>query len=157
MTYLRFLLLAFAIGFSGLAQAQQNDSVSVADFLNYMNELRAGFRAGKPKPLSTREQDIFNAADRDIRSVLQGKDDIEQLTRRERERLINAQERVTAILTGAEDDRLICRRERTVGTHFQRTTCVTVRQRRQETEDAQTALQRMPQPEFREIPLRISE
>jgi hypothetical protein len=157
MNGLRFLLLALALGFSGMAQAQQTASVPVADFLNYMNELRDGFRQGKPRPLSSREQDLFDAADRDIRSVLVGKDNIEQLTRRERERLINAQERVTAILTGAEDERVICRRQRSVGTHFQRTTCVTVGQRRQETEDAQTALQRMPQPEFRETPFRILE
>jgi hypothetical protein len=146
MILTRILVLALAFTLFGAVQAEAPERASVESFLTYMNDLRAGFKEAKPKPLSAREWELFDAADKDIRAVLDGKDSIDGLSRRERERLINAQERVTAILTGAEDDRLICRRERTVGTHFQRTTCVTVAERRREREESQQALNRMPPP-----------
>lgn len=143
MSKLRLVCAVLVLSLGAAAHAE-GPTTSVEDFLAYMTELRTGLESDHPKPLSEKEWQLFDSADRDIRRILAGKASIDELSLRQQEQLINAQERVTAILTGAEDDRLICRRERTVGTHFQRTTCVTVRQRRQEQEDAQHALNRMP-------------
>lgn len=146
MNTFRILFLSLAFTCLGAAHAQQPENASVETYLSYMKDLRASFEQSKPKPLSEREWEIFNDADKDIQSLLEGRSDISELSSRQRQDLINAQGKVTAILTGAEDDRLICRRERTVGTHFQRTSCVTVKQRRLEREASQDALNRMPPP-----------
>jgi hypothetical protein len=146
------LLLAVALPAAADSKFKSsNPNVSVADYLTYQEQVRENFRAGSPKPLSTREWDMLDRAQADVRGILEGKEKIEDLTPDQRAALLNAQERVIAIMTGEEDERIVCRRERTVGTHFQRTTCVTVAERRQERADAEGALQRLPLPRLEDI------
>lgn len=157
--YRSILTLLVVLTLLGTQQsARATDAVSVDEFLAYQRELRANFEVDEPKPLSAREWRLFDQAQEQIEALLAGRISVDELNAEQRAALMTAQDQVSAILAGEEDDRLICRRERTVGTHFQRTRCVTYAQLRQEREDAREAKNRSPMwqmqgdPQFMGVP-----
>lgn len=136
------MVLALALG--GTASANNTASVTAPEYLEYLAELRAGFEQGKPKPLSNREQKLFDDADQNIRSILSGADSIDDLPEDQAVALFNSQEQIKAILSGAEDTRVVCKREARAGTNFRQTRCVSNATRNEQQQAAQELLRRFP-------------
>lgn len=136
------LLIAFA--FAGNAIASDDAIVSAREYLEYLDEVREGLKDGKPKPLSDREQGMFDEALQSIRGLLAGKESIEDLSSDEAVALFNSQETIKAVLSGQEEERLLCAREHRVGTNFRQKRCVTLDTQRQEREASQRIFRNLP-------------
>ncbi len=72
----------------------------------------------------------------EMERVLDGRASLDQLSNDERLRLINAQEHANAILTQHDSRRLICQRETPTGSHRPVNKCMTLAQRKRESEDS---------------------
>ena len=136
--------LLVALALAGNARADHGDVATAPEYLEYLAELRGGFEEGVPRSLSKREQRMFDEADQNIRSLLAGKDSIDDLPNEQAVSLYSSQEQIKAILSGAEDNRVICRREARAGTHFRETRCVSAELRASQQEAAQDLLRRAP-------------
>lgn len=136
--------LALALALAGNTRANNGDLATVPEFLEYLAEVREATEAGEPRKLSRREQRLFDSADRDIRSLLEGKSSIDELSEEEAVALYNSQEQIQGVLLGAEDTRAICRRQSQAGTHFRQTRCVSAATRAEQQEAAQELLRRFP-------------
>jgi hypothetical protein len=132
-----------ALSFS-VAPATNAQTVSIADFLAYLDEVRTSFETGVPRELDKFEWEVLDRAQGEIRELLEGRNSISDLRSRERIRLMNAQEIVNAMVAGNVDDQLVCRRERNTGTRLRSTKCKTIAEMRTEEEDAREALRRIP-------------
>lgn len=76
-------------------------------------------------------------------ATLNGVSSIDQLPEKARRELFNDQERLHVLLGQAEEDsRLICRREKTTGSNRARSVCISVAERRRQSEGAHDALRR---------------
>lgn len=138
-------VLMLVVALAGNVSANSGGpTTTVPEYLDYLTELREGFKEGEPKPLSRREQQLFDNADRDIRKILAEVDSVEDLSRDASMALYNSQEQIQAILTGAEDTRVLCKREARAGTNFRQTRCVNAATRQVEQEAAQELLRRFP-------------
>lgn len=137
-------VLVLGVALVGAAQAANEAQASPAEFIAYLDEVRGELKEGKPKPLSRREQGLFDRADRDIRGILAGVESVDELDQDQSAALFNAQEQIKAILTGAEDEQVICRNESRIGSHFRERRCVSVATRREQQDAAQELLRRFP-------------
>ncbi|WP_028917914.1 hypothetical protein [Pseudoxanthomonas sp. J35] len=76
-----------------------------------------------------------------IDALLNGVQDVNQLSERDKVEVFNEQERINTLLTRArEDSRLVCVREKKVGSHRATNNCQTVAERRRAHEQTQNAL-----------------
>lgn len=135
--WLACLLLAVAMLSSGVVRAEaEPQHVGVADYLQYLDDLREAFKEEKPKPLSDNEWRLFDDADAKARAAVAGHDNTETLSVAQKASLFEAQQTIIAVLDGKHDERVICRREGRVGTNLKKTHCVSVTQLRLERENA---------------------
>jgi|SRR5690554_63859 len=137
--------LLAVLALAGTARADNDGGVAtVPEFLEYLDEIREGLKEGKPKPLSEREQRMFDEADQSIRGLLNGKESIHDLSSDEAIALYNSQETLKAVLSGQEEERLLCAREHRVGSNFRQTRCVSLDTQREEREASQRIFRNMP-------------
>lgn len=136
--------MALALALGGTASANSTGPVTAPEYLEYLTQLRAGFEEGEPKPLSNREQKLFDDADQNIRSILSATDNVEDLPQDQAVALFNSQEQIKAILSGAEDTQVICKREARAGTNFRQKRCISAATRDEQREAAQELLRRFP-------------
>jgi len=88
-------------------------------------------------------REVIKALER-MGQVLEGVDDLAQLTPEQRAALLNDQETVNTLLTQAwQQGQLICKRDRTVGTRFKKTQCKTKYEWDMERETAQMSIKRI--------------
>jgi len=104
-------------------------------------EIQTDLRRGEYQEISEEaEAEVLEALQRMV-ELTAGTRTIHDLTADGRAQLLTDQELVNTRLTqAAEDSRLICSRQQTVGTHFKRTTCMTVAERRELLETSRAAL-----------------
>lgn len=133
-----------ALAFSGSAVANDGTIVTAPEYLDYLDQIDEGLKEGKPKPLSEREQAMFDEAAHSIRGLLAGKESIADLSSDEAIALFNSQETIKAVLSGREEERLMCTREHRVGTNFRQKRCVTLDTQRQEREASQRIFRNLP-------------
>ena len=136
--------LALAVGLAGNARANDDVIVTAPEYLEYLTEIREGLKEGKPKPLSKREQGIFDEVDHSIRSILTGKDMISDLSSEDAAELFASQENLKALLSGRDEERVMCARESRVGTNFRQTRCVSLETQRKEREYSQHVFRNLP-------------
>ncbi len=136
--------LALAIGMAGNARAGEGTIVTAPEYLEYLTEIREGLKEGYPKPLSKREQRIFDEAETSLRRNLAGKGDISELRGETAAEVYAAQQTIIAILSGDEEERVMCRREGRVGTNFRQTRCVSLDTQRKERENSQHVFRNLP-------------
>lgn len=75
--------------------------------------------------------------------LLQGVQNVDQLSQENRVAVFNEQETINTVLTKAHaDSRLVCTREKKVGSHRTTNMCKTVAERRRDMEESQNALRR---------------
>lgn len=140
------MIVLLVVFVAGNLRAEDGEIVSVPDYMQYLTDLRESLQEGKPKPMSAREWRMFDQADRSIRSILSGREKIDDLPRQQALDLHNSQETIKALLAGREDERTICKREARVGTNFRQTRCVSLATRQQEQRNAEHMMRRLPQP-----------
>jgi len=88
----------------------------------------------------TQREELIQALDR-MEKTLAGTDSVANLDEGTKVQLINDQERVNTMLTkGAEESRLVCRSEVATGSHRKKTTCQTVAQIRRARDQSQHQL-----------------
>jgi hypothetical protein len=106
-------------------------------------EIQADLRRGEYQEITKdAEAEVLEALQRMV-ALTAGARTIHDLTAEGRAQLLTEQELVNTRLTqAAEDSRLVCLREQTVGTHFRKTNCMTVAERRQLREEAKSNLMR---------------
>lgn len=116
-------------------------SADIGEFLDYQRAMRKNFDDGMTGSLTPdevaevrRQQDIVFAA-------LDGVDDIEALDDDARLEVYNAQQTINGIITKNTANTPICRREATLGSHRQRTVCMTPAQRAEAADNAQRMLE----------------
>ena len=135
-------LVAFA--FAGSAFANDEAIVTAPAYLDYLDQIDEGLKEGKPKPLSKREQSLFDEAAQNIRTILDGQGDIQDLSSDQATALYQAQEMIKSILSGSEEERVMCAREHRVGSNFRQTRCVSLGTQRQEREASQRIFRNLP-------------
>lgn len=129
---------------AGNVRAEEGPTITAPEYLEYLALVREDLEDGEPRQLSESEQQAFDEAHGNIRSLLAGKDSISELRGQQMVALFNSQERINAILTGSEAEELVCRRERETGTHIRETRCATASQRREAQEAGQELMRRRP-------------
>jgi hypothetical protein len=108
------------------AVAPAPQRVSVEEYLQFLDSLSSAVEDDQPREFNPRERASVERIDRELRSRLDGVDNIEQLNPEQQIAVFNLHEELQAVVIGSPRYRVICRREQTVGTHFRRTTCMTV-------------------------------
>ena len=114
--------------------------VPVAEYLAFLDTLSVAVENDEPRAFNQREVDRYNELVRQLRSRLEGVDNIDQLDEEQQVDVFNLHEELQAVVIGDPRYQVICRREQTVGTNFRRKTCMTVEELRNRQERAQDML-----------------
>ena len=145
----RFALLLVVAGLLAACGAQtvrptaesETRAAGIDEFIEYQRAMRENFEDGMTGTLTPeevaevkRQQDIVFAA-------LDGVDSIEALDDETRLEVFNAQQTITGIITKNTANTPICRRESTLGSHRQRTVCMTPAQRAEAADNARRMLE----------------
>ena len=102
---------------------------TIDEYLAHQDYIRAGLLDGSLGELSERDlEEVFRRQD-ELRVLLGNVESIEALTEEQKIEVLNNQNAINGILTRSFADTPICRRETVVGSHRQRTVCMTARQR----------------------------
>lgn len=109
-------------------------------------EIQAQLKAGKgiyaQMPASTRSEVLRRQAALD--ALLTGKSSIDELSEAERVQVADSLAWITTTVARAEDDREICRSEKKTGSNRHTRVCRTVRQMREDREEARQVTGRAP-------------
>lgn len=132
-----FALIVPTMMFAQEPPASYSGTVDVHQYVQHLRALRADFESGEPRALSTREWRLFDDASRTVHRILDGREDVASLTKRQEANLFSAQETIQSIVNNSEGDRLICRREATTGSRLRSTSCLTASQRARQREASQ--------------------
>ena len=148
---MRILMLAAALALAAIAapaEAKKETkpaaatNIPLGQFVQESQaEIQKDLRRGQYQAISEEhEAEVLSALERMV-ELTAGANSIHDLTADGRAQLLTDQELVNTRLTkAAEDSRLICDRQQTVGTHFKRTTCMTVAERRELLETSRASL-----------------
>jgi len=98
--------------------------VEVAEYLEFLDSLAVAIGEGVPRELTLREREQFRDTDSELRDMLEGVTNVDQLSDDAQLEVFNLHERLQGIVIGDPENYLICSRRSTVGTHFKRTSCV---------------------------------
>jgi hypothetical protein len=118
----------------------------VAEFLAYQDTIRERFENDQPRKLSRNEWARLERAQAVLRSRLEGRTSLDELSADARTDVFNAQEEVAALIRGEESERVICRRERPTGSNIGVRTCRTIAEINQAREAAMQAFMRLQTP-----------
>lgn len=135
-------VLLIAFGGSALADstgisAPRVKNMTVQEFTAFHAKLSDKLDTKAYAHVDNEQRRRFDAAQADIRSLLDGKASMAELTEDQRASLFNAHERVVAVMNDAELDRMICKRVQKIGSHRGELQCRTQRQIRDERESYQ--------------------
>lgn len=148
---MRFALIAVALTLlAGCAAAPSDPSPalvttpekveSIEAFFAHQDYIRAGLLDGSLGEISERDIESVIAHQDELRALLGDLDSVDQLSEENKIRVMNAQNAINGILTRSFADTPICRRETVLGSHRQRTVCLTARQREKLREDSRESL-----------------
>jgi hypothetical protein len=125
MHAIRIAAVAALMWMSNVALADKLEltNVDVDGMLAYHAELAEVLRTRDYKHISMRDRQEIDRAQSLIRSRLEGKSTMSELTEAGRLDVFNAHEHVVALVEEAEDDRLVCDRRKVAGSHTMQTVC----------------------------------
>lgn len=97
-------------------------------FLDYIVGVQQAARRGMPRELSEREMEDVDRTVDDLREMLDGVQDVQQLSKERKIEVFNATQELWATIHDAQHDRIICEDAVRVGTRIKSTDCRTSRQ-----------------------------
>jgi len=140
-------LFAFAalcvVSLASLASTDPQQ-LTIRDIVTQQTQLRAQVAAGKGafRDLSKRErEDLMQRQDRVI-TVLGGMQTIEDIPPHQRTEIFNDLEWIKSAVTKAEDDRKVCEYTRIAGSNRVQSVCMTAKQQREQRDRARDVLNR---------------
>ena len=113
---------------------------SIDEFLTHRVLLRAGIQGGSDGDVRAGESDLVIERQAVLRGVRGGGESVDDLSEEDKIRIWNAQNAINGVLTRSLADTPICRREAVLGSHRQRTVCLTPRQSEKLREDSRESL-----------------
>lgn len=124
--------MVLAVAFATPVTADGIDAPKVSnmtpkEFLRYHSDVARKLESKSYEHVDNERRRDVASAQAEIRSVLDGKTTMDELTDAERIGLFNAHEHVVSILNDAELDRRICKRETKIGSHRGELVCTTKR------------------------------
>lgn len=123
-------------------------TVSVAEYLEFLDDLDAAVESGDVRPLNRTERARQQQIDRNLREMLASVDHINELSRNEQVDVFNLHEELQAVIIGHPENQVICTRRRpSTGSRVSRTTCITVEEMQymqRRSEDDLRRLSRIP-------------
>ena len=124
--------LVFAVAFSTPALADGIDAPKVSnmtpkEFISYHATVAKKLETKSFEHVDNEQRRDVASAQAEIKSVLDGKSSMEELSDAERIELFNAHEHVVSILNDAELDRRICKRVKKIGSNRGELVCTTKR------------------------------
>lgn len=114
--------------------------VAVPEYLAFLDELTQSIESEKPRVFNARELREYRRIESELRASLAGVENIDQLNHEQQIKVFNLHEELQAVFIGDPKYQVICRREQTVGTHFRRTSCMTVQEFRSYQDGGQAVL-----------------
>ena len=117
------LCVLLACAPAALADKLELTNMDVEGVLAFHAELEQVLGTRDYKHISMRDRQEIARAQQLIRSRLQGKQSLDQLTEAGRIDVFNAHEHVVALIEEAEGDRLVCDRRKIAGSHTVQTVC----------------------------------
>lgn len=125
------------------AVSSEPRKVSVDEYLDFLDELKAAVEAGEIREFSQNEYNSFQRIDRRLRNELADVDHIEQLAGDNKIRVYNLHQELQGVIIGDPENYQICRREHTVGTNFRKTRCISAGDFRRNQEENRRQLRQM--------------
>ena len=113
---------------------------SIDEFLAHQDYIRAGIQDGSYGDIRAEEIELVIERQAELRAVLAGVESVDDLSEEDKIRIWNAQNAINGVLTRSLADTPICRREAVLGSHRQRTVCLTPRQSEKLREDSRESL-----------------
>lgn len=138
-------LLLCGLMFISMVRAEsETGQAKLIDIVAQQNQLRVEVKAGRGVFANLNESERQKLLERQDRVILllDGKQDLEQLSPADRVTAFNDLEWISVAITKAEDDRQVCKRVRNTGSNRVQTVCTTARQVRVERDSAREALNR---------------
>ena len=124
----------------------ESEVVSPEQFIVWLNDLEASLEIGEPRALNASEMREVDILAEELRSLLEGVDDIAALNPNQQAMIFNKSQKLWGVVSGQEAEQVVCRRERQAGTNFQRTTCRSVAELRREDRETQMWLRQIRGP-----------
>jgi hypothetical protein len=124
--------VVLAVAFAVPAMADGIDAPKVSnmtpkEFLKFHNDVARKLESKSYEHVDNERRRDVASAQAEIKSVLNGKRSMDELSDAQRIELFNAHEHVVSILNDAELDRRICKRETKIGSHRGELVCTTKR------------------------------
>ena len=119
------------------------EQVEVADYLEFLEELRASVESNEFRDFSQREVRSFQRLEQELRDELTGVERIDELGERSKLRVFNLHEELQGVVIGDPDNVVICRRQHRVGTNFRDTTCISASDFRRDQDASREQLRQM--------------
>lgn len=113
---------------------------SIDEFLAHQDYIRAGLMDGSYGEVEEREIELVIERQEEMRALLADVESVDELSEEDKIRIWNAQNVVNGVLTRSLSETPICRREAVLGSHRQRTVCLTPRQRERLRDDSRESL-----------------
>lgn len=126
LTRLAALVLTVMLAAPTLAR----DVVSVDEFLQALEQVRANLQEGEPRELDRDDWKEFDKIHGKFRKILGEVDTIEDLPPRKQTEVFNLQEELDTLLVGRKEEQVVCTERRQLGSRIARRDCITVGERR---------------------------
>ena len=130
-----------ACGGQTVRPATETKAAGIDEFLEYQRAMRKNFDDGMTGSLTPEEVAEVKRQQDVMFTALDGVDSIEALDDDSRLEVYNAQQTINGIITKNVANTPICRRESTLGSHRQRTVCMTPSQRAEAADNARRMLE----------------
>lgn len=143
---LKSLIAGLVLSFVSVAALASADpqQLTIRDIMTQQTQLRQQVIAGKGafKDMSKAERDALVERQNRVLEMLGGRETIDDMAPDQRTVVFNDLEWIKAAVTKAEDDRMICEYTRISGSNRMKSVCMTAKQQRENQERARSTLNR---------------
>lgn len=122
-------LAAFVFAVLLAAPSVARDVVSVDEFLEALDQVRANLQEGQPRELDEDGWKEFDKIHGKFEELLADVDTIDELSPREKTKVFNLQEEMDTLLVGRKEEQVVCTERKQLGSRIARRDCITVGER----------------------------
>lgn len=124
-------LAMMAVPVMAMGQDARVETTSVPAIIENLHSIDTALAANDPRLAALSEKDKQDLAKHKekVRSLLSGKQTLDELQSRDRIAAFNSLEAIHGIVSGNREDRVICRREHKLGSNRPQTNCMTAKER----------------------------
>ena len=124
-------LAMMAVPAMAMGEDMRVETTSVPAIIENLDSIDSALAANDPRLAALSEKDRQDLAQhkQKVRSLLLGKQTLDELQSRDRIAAFNSLEVIHGIVSGNREDRVICRREHKLGSNRPQTNCMTAKER----------------------------